>query len=208
MGAQEEPDTKSNLEACMQSCSRNYSWCGVGDKVCLKAHTQREGVKSQLELEPGTLNSNGNCANRLLVKSAGQGSRLSFRSHYKALRFQAPAVSSCVPLSGLRLQGVAKVSWVGWISIPLLGLQWEVRFDHVFLSPEWPQKSVGAAQSPRTGTWGVKQMGTDSFHGEGPYLALVLPPKRTHLVGSQHQGMAAALRQGSVSTNHFCYFLH
>lgn len=51
-------------------------------------------------------------------------------------------------------------------------------------------------------------MGTDLFHGEGPYLALVLSLKRTHLVGSQHQGVAAALRQGSVSTNHFCYFLH
>lgn len=45
------------------------------------------------------------CKYIALVKSAGQGSRLSFCCHYEALQFQAPALSSWVHLSGPRLKG-------------------------------------------------------------------------------------------------------
>lgn len=59
------------------------------------------------------------CKYIALVKSAGQGGGFSFRCHYKALCFQAPALSSWVHLSGPRLQGllrVANILWVCWIS--------------------------------------------------------------------------------------------
>lgn len=100
-----------------------------------------------------------------VLQRAGQGSGLSSCCPYEALLFQAPTSSSWVHLSGPGLWGLLAESPTSPGVVGFLFSSWGcsewVRFDCIFLSPVWPQKSLGAAQPPCTGTWGVKKMGTD-----------------------------------------------
>lgn len=83
------------------------------------------------------------------------------------------------------------------------GCSGQVRLDLFFSQPRVPQKTVGAAQACE----GLRERELINSTAR----VLIWPcaaSEWTHLVGSQHQAMAAAPRQGSVSTNHFCYFLH
>lgn len=124
--------------------------------------SQAPSHKSQSERGSGTLNSNWYVADIVL----------GWKVQARAVGFPFTALmdpslpSTSLKLMGAffwpRLQGCLTelLTPHGMVGFLFLGGLWWARFDCIFLSPEWPQ-TLQHRQSPCTGTWGVKKMGTD-----------------------------------------------